>query len=64
MENALTPAQIAALSPAYDAQLAQHPPTPGATRVEVPRILERDARFESLMDNAPVFEVARGVFGL
>ena len=63
MENALTPAQVATLSTAYDEQLAQHPPKSGALRVEVPRILERDERFETLMDNAPVFRVAQGALG-
>lgn len=63
MENALTPSQVADISAAYDEILAAHPPSEGALRVEVPRILERDARFEMLMDNAPVFAVARGILG-
>ena len=63
MEGALTPAQLAALSYAYDQQLAQHPPTPGATRVEVPRLLERDPAFEILMDLPTTFPVARGLIG-
>lgn len=63
MENALTAAQVEVLSAAYDEQLAGHPRAEGALRVEVPRILERDERFEMLMDNAPVFNVARGVLG-
>lgn len=63
MENALTGAQLEALTAAYDEQLAAHPRGEGALRTEVPRILERDARFETLMDNAPVFDVARGVLG-
>ena len=63
MHDALTPSQVADLRCAYDEQLALHPPAPGALRVEVPRILERDARFEMLMDNAPVFRVARAILG-
>ena len=63
MENALTHAQVAELSRAYDEQLALHPPKDGALRVEVPRILERDGRFEQLMDHPPVFRVARAVLG-
>ncbi len=63
MENALTPAEVAELSRAYDEQLALHPPKDGALRVEVPRILERDGRFEQLMDHPPVFGVAHAVLG-
>lgn len=49
MENALAPpAQVQSLSDAYDDQSALHPPAPGVLRVEVPRILERDARASSL----------------
>ena len=63
MENALSSAQLAALAPAYDRQLALHPPKPGATRVEVPRILEQDRAFEMLMDLPSTFRVARAVIG-
>ncbi len=63
MENALTPAQIAALSGPYEQQLALHPPASGATRSEVPRILERDPAFEILMDLPTVFPVARALIG-
>lgn len=63
MEDALTPAQVAALAAAYDRQLEQNPPKPGATRVEVPRILERDPAFEALMDLPTTFPVACGLIG-
>lgn len=63
MENALTPEQVSRLRIAYDEQLALHPPKPGATRVEVPRILERDERFAMLMDLPTTFAVARNVLG-
>ena len=63
MEDALSELQLASLGAAYDEQLALHPRLEGALRVEVPRIIERDERFEMLMDNAPVFEVARAVLG-
>jgi ectoine hydroxylase len=63
MENALTPEQVRELSAAYDRQLALHPPAPGATRVEVKRILEQDPVFEPLMDLPAVFPVARALIG-
>jgi ectoine hydroxylase len=63
MHNALSPSQLAELNAAYDRQLELHPPKPGALRVEVPRILERDPVFESLMDTPPPFGVARAVLG-
>lgn len=67
MENALSPAQVAEISAAYDrelsAQLAASPLKPGALRAEVPRILERGAEFEPMMDHPPVFRVARAVIG-
>lgn len=63
MENALTPEQTARISDAYDRQLRLHPPAPGALRVELKRILERDPVFETLMDNPPVFAVARAMIG-
>lgn len=63
MEDALPAGQLAALSAAYDEQLALHPRKEGALRVEVPRLVERDERFETLMDNSPVFEVARAILG-
>ena len=67
MEDALSPSQVTEISAAYDQQLEKHlaanPPQPDAVRHEIKRIFERDAAFETLMDNAPVFEVARGVLG-
>ena len=63
MEDALTPAQVGELSRAYDTQLERHPPKPGAARVEVTRILERDPVFEMLMDLPTTFPVARAVLG-
>jgi ectoine hydroxylase-related dioxygenase (phytanoyl-CoA dioxygenase family) len=63
MENALTAAQVEALSYAYDRQLALHPPAAGARHRDIPRILERDPVFEQLMDNPPVFRVAHGILG-
>jgi ectoine hydroxylase len=63
MENALTLAQVAELSAAYDQQLALHPPAPGASRVEVKRILEQGLPFEQLMDLPTVFPVARAMIG-
>src|SRR5438067_1836115 len=64
MTDALTPAQIAEISAAYDRQLAAWPPPKeGALRQEIPRILERDPVFEQLMDNPPVFRVALGFIG-
>lgn len=63
MENALTPEQVALMSAAYDRQLALHPPKPGASRVEVPRFLERDSVFEDLMDLSTVFPIARTLIG-
>jgi ectoine hydroxylase len=63
MEEALAPGQVAELTAAYDRQLALNPAKEGALRVEVPRILERDAVFEVLMDLPTVFAVARGVIG-
>ncbi len=63
LENALSAEQLLELNRAYDAQLALHPRANGALRTEVPRILERDPAFEQLMDNAPVFDIARGVLG-
>ena len=63
MEDALSPALIAALTGPYDRLLAEHPPKPGATRVEVPRIIERDPAFEILMDLPTTFPIARGMIG-
>ncbi len=63
MQNALTPAQVSDLSAVYERQLERHPAKPGATRVEVPRILEQDPAFEMLMDLPTVFPVARAVIG-
>ena len=63
MRDALAPAQVSDLSRAYDRQLEAHPPAPGALRVEVPRILERDPAFEPLMDLPTVFPVARALIG-
>ncbi|MCX5660167.1 MAG: phytanoyl-CoA dioxygenase family protein [Planctomycetota bacterium] len=65
MENALTPAQVAELRPAYDRQVEMNPPVPGAgaLRVEVKRIVERAPVFEQLMDVPPVLRVAHGVIG-
>ena len=63
MENALAAAQISDLSEAYDRQLDLHSPQLGATRLEVPRILERDPAFEILMDLPTVFPVARALIG-
>jgi ectoine hydroxylase len=63
MENALDANEVAALSAAYDEQLALHPPKEGALRAEIPRIIERDPRFEMLMDHAPTFRVARAILG-
>ncbi|BDI32014.1 hypothetical protein CCAX7_40650 [Capsulimonas corticalis] len=63
MEDALTSSQVATLSIAYDAQLARTPLAPGATRVETPRILERDPAFETLMDLPTTFPIARAVIG-
>ena len=67
MEDALSPSQVTEISAAYDQQLEKHlaanPPQPDAVRHEIKRIFERDAAFETLMDNAPVFEVARAVLG-
>src|SRR5688500_11316789 len=63
MENALSPEQVREVSAAYDRQLALHPPAPGATRVEVKRILEQDSVFEPLMDLPTVFPVARALIG-
>ena len=63
MQDALIPTQVSDLRAAYDRQLAQHPPKPGATRVEVPRIIERDPAFEILMDLPTVFPVARALIG-
>jgi hypothetical protein len=63
MHDALKGYQLEELNAAYERQLALHPPEPGALRVEVPRILERDPAFEQLMDNPPTFTVARAVIG-
>lgn len=63
MENALTPAQVAEISTAYDEQLALHPRAEGALRTEVPCIIQKDERFEQLMDNAPVFRVLHANLG-
>lgn len=63
MENALSAEQLASVQAAYESVLAQHAATPGQNRIEIPRILELDSRFEVLMDNAPVFNVARDVLG-
>lgn len=63
MEEALTPAQLAAIRPVYDRQVELANPGPGTQRVEVKRILERDPVFEPLMDHPPVFRVAHGVIG-
>lgn len=63
MEDALTPSQVDEFSRAFDIQLEQHQPEPGATRVEVSRILERDPVFETLMDLPTTFPVARAVLG-
>ncbi len=63
MEDALTAPQVASLRAAFDEQFALHPPKPNATRAEVPRLLERDERFEMLMDLPSTFDVARGVIG-
>ena len=63
LEDALSPQQLGELNHAYDQQLALHPRPEGALRVEVPRLIERDTAFEQLMDNAPVFDIARGALG-
>lgn len=63
MEDALTPSQVDELSRAYDSQLEKHLPKPGAARVEVPRLLEHDPVFETLMDLPTTFPVARAVLG-
>lgn len=63
MENALAPAQVATISAAYDRELARQPAKPGALRAEVKRILEQGPEFETLIDNSPVFRVARTVIG-
>jgi ectoine hydroxylase-related dioxygenase (phytanoyl-CoA dioxygenase family) len=67
MENALTPRQVAEISAAYDEQLAgflqEQPPQKGALLHEIKRILEKGEIFAQLMDNAPVFNVARALLG-
>ena len=67
MENALAPGEVQALSEAYERQLAarlvSHPPKPGASRAEVPRILESEPTFETLMDLPTVFPLARAIIG-
>jgi hypothetical protein len=63
MESALSPEQLAAMSAAYDRQLAFHPPPASALRVEVKRILEQDPVFEPLMDLPTVFPAARALIG-
>lgn len=67
MEDALTSAQVAEVSSAYDRELAAYletnPLKTGALRAEVKRILEKGPEFELLMDNPPVFRVAREVIG-
>ena len=63
MENALESAQLASLNAAYDRQLAQQAAEPGALRIEIPRILERDAAFEVLMDLPTTFLIARSIIG-
>jgi hypothetical protein len=63
LENALAPSELSTLNVAYEEQLALHPPAPGATRVEVPRLLERDPAFEILMDLPTVLPIARRIIG-
>ena len=63
MENALDHSQLRDLNEAYDRQLQLHPANPGALRIEVPRILERDASFEVLMDLPSIFLIARSLIG-
>jgi hypothetical protein len=63
MENALSPEQVQVLRKAYDEQLAAVEPKPGATRIEIPRITERDPAFEILMDLPTTFSVAKAIIG-
>jgi len=63
MENALSPSQLEDISAAYDEQLLLHPREKGALRTEVPRIIERDQRFEQLMDLPPVFRILHAELG-
>ena len=62
-EDVLSPDQTAELSTAFAEQVALHPPTPGAVRVEVPRIIERDLRFEQLMDPPAIMDIVTGALG-
>lgn len=63
MENALNPLQVAEISAAYEEQLNREPVAPGTKRIEIKRILERDLRFEQLIDHPATFAVARAVIG-
>ena len=63
MENALDSVRLAKLNAAYDRQLALHPAEPGALRVEIPRVIERDPVFEDLMDQPRPFAVAHAIIG-
>jgi ectoine hydroxylase-related dioxygenase (phytanoyl-CoA dioxygenase family) len=63
MEDALTAEQLAEITRVYDRLLHENPPAPGAIRVELPRLFERDPVFEQFMDNPPVFAVVRELLG-
>jgi ectoine hydroxylase len=63
MEDALLPAQLAEISAVYEQLLDENQPAPGAIRIELPRLFERDPVFEQLMDNPPIFAVLRELLG-